>query len=95
LPTIPPRFGNFPLRVEEEPEVEICLSEITFSEQLRGLNDDLFDFHRKALHRELALIPQATGYSRNVSTTLACPIFFSATWQSNRQRESHCVSAPD
>lgn len=28
---------------EEEPEVEICLSEVTFSEQVRGLNDDLFD----------------------------------------------------
>ncbi len=28
---------------EEEPEVEICLSEVTFSEQIRGLNDDLFD----------------------------------------------------
>jgi DNA-binding transcriptional LysR family regulator len=28
---------------EEEPEVEICLSEVTFTEQVRGLNDDLFD----------------------------------------------------
>ncbi len=28
---------------EEEPEVEICLSEVTFSEQVSGLNDDLFD----------------------------------------------------
>ncbi len=28
---------------EEEREVEICLSEVTFSEQIRGLNDDLFD----------------------------------------------------
>ncbi|MDT4823925.1 aminoethylphosphonate catabolism associated LysR family transcriptional regulator [compost metagenome] len=28
---------------EEEPEVEICLSEVTFSEQVRGLNDDLYD----------------------------------------------------
>ena len=28
---------------EEEPEIEICLSEVTFSEQVRGLNDDLFD----------------------------------------------------
>ena len=28
---------------EEEPEAEICLSEVTFSEQVRGLNDDLFD----------------------------------------------------
>ena len=28
---------------EEEPEIEICLSEVTFSEQIRGLNDDLFD----------------------------------------------------
>ncbi|OWJ89113.1 LysR family transcriptional regulator [Pseudomonas sp. A46] len=28
---------------EEEPEVEICLSEVTFSEQVRGLSDDLFD----------------------------------------------------
>lgn len=28
---------------EQEPEVEICLSEVTFTEQVRGLNDDLFD----------------------------------------------------
>lgn len=28
---------------EEEPEVEICLSEVTFREQVRGLNDGLFD----------------------------------------------------
>lgn len=28
---------------EEEPEVEICLSEVTVSQQLRGLNDGLFD----------------------------------------------------
>ncbi|MGQ7957080.1 LysR family transcriptional regulator [Pseudomonas sp. SP16.1] len=28
---------------EDEPEVEICLSEVTFSEQVRGLSDDLFD----------------------------------------------------
>lgn len=28
---------------EEEPEVEICLSEVTLTEQVRGLKDDLFD----------------------------------------------------
>ena len=28
---------------EQEPEVEICLSEVTFTEQVKGLNDDLFD----------------------------------------------------
>jgi DNA-binding transcriptional LysR family regulator len=28
---------------EQEPEVEICLSEVTFTEQLRGLSNDLFD----------------------------------------------------
>ena len=28
---------------EEEPEVEICLTEVSFSELVRGLNDDLFD----------------------------------------------------
>jgi DNA-binding transcriptional LysR family regulator len=28
---------------EEEPEVEICLAEVSFSELVRGLNDDLFD----------------------------------------------------
>lgn len=28
---------------EEEPEVEICLSEVTFREQVRGLDDGLFD----------------------------------------------------
>jgi len=28
---------------EEEPEVDICLSEVTFTEQVRGLNNDMFD----------------------------------------------------
>jgi DNA-binding transcriptional LysR family regulator len=28
---------------EEEPEVDICLSEVTFTEQVRGLNNDIFD----------------------------------------------------
>jgi DNA-binding transcriptional LysR family regulator len=28
---------------EEEPEVDICLSEVTFTEQVKGLNNDIFD----------------------------------------------------
>lgn len=28
---------------EEEPDVEVCLSEVTLTDQIRGLNDDLFD----------------------------------------------------
>jgi DNA-binding transcriptional LysR family regulator len=28
---------------EEEPEIDICLSEVTFTEQVRGLNNDMFD----------------------------------------------------
>lgn len=41
---VPSRFSTFlALCRQEEPEVEICLSEVTLSEQVKGLQNDLYD----------------------------------------------------